>query len=130
MYEIIILTVAIIAGITTYIISHILKRGAVIASAIVTLIAGIMLPYFFPLIGVTLASVAACSSYAGMISLENALNLREMSIISLISGILFIATTNAYVGIGGKLGTIAAIACFSWLGFKKVFTGIDDLFKD
>lgn len=130
MYEITILTVSIISGITTYIVSHILKRGPVIASAIVTLIAGIMLPYFFPLIGVTLASVAACSSYAGMISVENALNLREMSIISLITGILYIATINAYVGIGGKLGTIAAIACFAWLGFKKVFTGMDDLFND
>ena len=121
MEEMIILAISIASGIATYIVSNFLKRGAVIASAVITLVAGLMLPYFFPVIGGTLAIAAACSSYAGMISLENALNLSEMSVISLMTGILFIAASNAYVGIGGRLGTIAAISCFAWLGFKKVF---------
>lgn len=121
MDEMIILSISIASGIATYIVSNILKRGAVIASAVITLVSGLMLPYFFPAIGGTLATAAACSSYAGMISLENALNLSEMSVISLMTGILFIAATNAYAGIGGRLGTIAAISCFAWLGFKKVF---------
>ena len=42
------------------------------------------------------------------------------------TGILFVAANSAYIGIGGRLGTIAAIACFAWLGFKKVFVGIDE----
>lgn len=125
MEEVIILIISMIAGIATYFISNILKRGIVIASAVVTLIAGIMLPYFFPSIGDTLALAAACSSYAGMISVENALNLLEMAVISLMTGILFIAASSAYIGIGGRLGTMAAISCFAWLGFKKVFVGID-----
>lgn len=124
MEEVTILIISMIAGIATYVVSHILKRGAVIASAIVTLVAGLVLPYFFPLIGSTLAVAATCASYAGMISLENALNLLEMAMISLITGILFIAAINAYPGIGGRLGTIAAISCFAWLGFKKVFVGL------
>ena len=127
MEEITILIISIMAGIATYIVSNILKRGAVIASAIITLISGLMLPYFFPAMGDVLATAAACSSYAGMISVENALNLFEMAIISLMTGILFIAANSAYAGIGGRLGTIAAISCFAWLGFKKVFVGIDDL---
>ncbi len=49
-----------------------------------------------------------------------------MAIISLMTGILFIAASSAYIGIGGRLGTIAAISCFAWLGFKKVFVGIDE----
>lgn len=130
MEEIIILIISILAGITTYIVSNILKRGAVIASAIVTLTAGIILPYFFPVIGNTLTTATACASYAGMISVENALNLWEMTVISLMTGILFIAASSAYMGIGGKLGTIAAISCFAWLGFKKVFVGVDELFDE
>lgn len=125
MEEIIILIISIAAGMATYIVSNILKRGSVIASAIITLISGLMLPYFFPVMGGVLVTAAACSSYAGMISLENALNLLEMAIISLMTGILFIAARSAYIGIGGKLGTIAAISCFAWLGFKKVFAGFD-----
>lgn len=125
MEQIIILIISVVAGVATYIVSHILNRGAVIASAIITLISGLMLPYFFPLIGGGLATAAACSSYAGMISLENALNPFEMALISLMTGILFIAARSAYIGIGGKLGTIAAISCFAWLGFKKVFVGLN-----
>ena len=126
MEELIILIISIAAGMATYIVSNILKRGAVIASAIITLVSGLMLPYFFPLMGDVLATAAACSSYAGMISLENALNLLEMAVISLMTGILFIAARSAYIGIGGRLGTIAAISCFAWLGFKKVFVGLDE----
>lgn len=126
MEEVIILIISVIAGVATYIVSHFLKRGAVIASAIITLISGLMLPYFFPEMGNLLAVAAACSSYAGMISLENALNLFEMTFISLMTGILFIASNSAYVGIGGRLGTIAAISCFAWLGFKKVFVGLSE----
>ncbi len=127
MEELIVLLISIVAGMGTYIVSNILKRGPVIASAIITLVSGLFLPYFFPTIGSGLAVAAACASYAGMISVENALNLLEMAIISLLTGILFIASTNSYIGIGGRLGTIAGISCFAWLGFKKVFLGIDGL---
>lgn len=126
MQEVIILIISIAAGMATYIVANFLKRGAVIASAIITLVSGLMFPYFFPSMGGVLATAAACASYAGMISLENALNLLEMAVISLMTGILFIAASSAYPGIGGRLGTIAAIACFAWLGFKKVFVGLDE----
>lgn len=125
MEEIVILIISVFAGVATYIVSHILKRGAVIASAIITLVSGLMFPHFFPSMGSILATAAACSSYAGMISLENALNLLEMSVISLMTGILFIAAKSSYPGIGGRLGTIAAISCFAWLGFKKAFVGLE-----
>lgn len=126
MEEAIILATTVVAGMTSYLVSNILKRGSVIGSAIVTLVSGLMLPYFFPNMGGLLATAAACASYAGMISVENALNLLEMAVISLMTGILFVAANSAYIGIGGRLGTIAAISCFAWLGFKKVFVGIDE----
>lgn len=129
MEEIITLLISIIAGILTYIISNNLKKGGVMGSAVVTLVAGLILPEIFPTIGGNLAVAATAASYAGMISTENALNIWEMSIISLMTGILFIAASNAYVGIGGRLGTIAAISCFAWLGFKKAFVGVDEIFE-
>ncbi len=127
MEEVNILIISIIAGTATYTISHILNKGAVIASASITLISGLILPYFFPLTGSVLATAAACSSYAAMVSVENASNIFEMAVISLITGTLFIAASSAYTGIGGRLGTIGAISCFVWLGFKKIFTRSDQL---
>lgn len=121
MNELMLLPVAVLSGMATYIVSNYLKRGTVIGSAVVTLLSGILFPYFFPEMGTQMALVAACASYAGMISIENALNLLEMAIISLMAGILYLAASSAYVGIGGKLGAMAAISCFAWLGFKKVF---------
>lgn len=121
MEDIIILVVAIIAGVITYIIANILNKGAVFASAIVTLVSGIIFPHFFPSMGNTLMVVAACASYAGMVSVKNVPRIWGMIIVSSITGILFIIASTAYVGVGGRLGTIAAISCFTWLGFKKVF---------
>ncbi len=130
MNELIILATSVLAGMATYFVSIILKRGAVIASATITLISGLLLPYFFPSMSGTLVTAAACASYAGMISVENALNVFEMAIISLITGILFIAASSAYAGIGGRLGTIGAISCFAWLGLKKVFLDIERKFEE
>lgn len=125
MQNVAILLVSMASGLITYLASNALKRGPVIASAIITLSAGLLLPHFFPGYGGTIAAAAACASYAGMISLENTLNIFEMGGISLMCGILFIAANDAYIGIGGRLGTIAAISCFAWLGFKKIFVGFD-----
>ena len=125
MQDVVLLMVSVAAGMLTYTASNIIKRGGVIASAIITLAAGLTLPHFFPEYGNVLATAAACASYAGMISVENALNVFEMAVISLMTGILFVTASNAYIGIGGKLGTIAAISCFAWLGFKKIIAAID-----
>lgn len=120
MEKIIILAVSLIAGTSTYIISRTFNKGAVVGSAVVTLMSGIIFPLLFPQIGGTLATMGACASYAGMVDNIKAKNLKEMLAISLITGIIFIIASSAYNGIGGKLGTIAAIACFSWIGIKKV----------
>lgn len=121
MENIMILIVAIIAGMATYVIANILNKGPVFASAVVTLISGIIFPHFFPLIGSTLMVVAACASYAGMVAIKNVPNLWEMVIVSSITGLLFIIVSTSYVGVGGRLGTISALACFTWIGFKRVF---------
>ena len=43
-----------------------------------------------------------------------------MVFVGLICGSVFILASNAYVGVGGRLGTMAAISGFTWLGIKKI----------
>lgn len=114
-----IILVSILSGILTYLISNNLKKGPVFASAIVTLVSGIFLPHFFGEFGTSLMVVAACSSYAGMVAVKNIPNIWEMIIVSTITAMLFILASSSYVGVGGRLGTIAALSCFTWIGFKK-----------
>lgn len=117
---------AILAGAATYYIAVFLNKGAVLGSAVVTLISGVFLPYFVPELGTTLAVVATCASYAGMVAVKNVPSLIEMGAVGFIVGILFLLTAPAYVGIGGKLGTIAAIGCFVWIGIKKAYRAIKE----
>lgn len=120
MVNIYIILTAVLAGISTYFIANKLNKGDVFASATVTLISGIIFPFFFPEVGTTLMAVAACASYAGMVSIRNAPSIKEMIIISVIAGIIFILSSKAYVGVGGRLGTIAAISCLTLLGAKAI----------
>jgi len=91
-----IILTAVLAGISTYFIANKLNKGDVFASATVTLISGIIFPFFFPEVGTTLMAVAACASYAGMVSIRNAPSIKEMIIISVIAGIIFILSSKAY----------------------------------
>lgn len=121
MENILILLAAIFGAVGAYVISINLNKGAVIGSAIITLISGIIFPRLIPEIGSTLAVVAAAGSYAGMISKQNVSELWEMTFVGAVVGIVFILSASTYIGLGGRLGTIAAISCFVWLGAKKLY---------
>ncbi|AOY74853.1 hypothetical protein [Clostridium formicaceticum] len=116
-----IILVSIGAALATYYISIHMNKGAVFGSAIVTLVSGFIFPHFFPEQGATLAVMATCASYAGMVAVTKFPKISEMVAVGFIAGIVFIATTTAYAGVGGKLGTIAAISCLTWLGIKKLY---------
>ncbi len=115
-----IIVAAVLATSLTYTIIYKLQKGPVLASAIVILASGILLPYFFPEEGVLLASVATTGSYAAMVSKEKFPRLTDMIFVGIICGIAFILTEEVFVGVGGRLGSIAAISCFTWLGIKKI----------
>lgn len=119
---------AILGSMGAYWISISLNKGGVLGSAIVTLLSGILFPRFFSEMGHTLALVATAGSYAGMVSKKNVPNILEMAFIGAFVGIIFILSSSAYVGLGGRLGTMAAISCLAWLGLKQVYrVGIDKL---
>lgn len=115
----IILVVALATSLT-YLIIHKLKKGPVIASAVVTLISGILFPSLLPEEGMLLATVATAGSYAAMVSKEKFSKIVDMIFVGVLCGIIFMLTQDVFVGVGGRLGSIAAISCFSWLGLKKI----------
>lgn len=117
---IMIILVAVLATSLTYLIIHKLKKGPVIASAVVTLISGILFPSLLPEEGMLLATVATAGSYAAMVSKEKFSKIVDMIFVGVLCGIIFMLTQDVFVGVGGRLGSIAAISCFSWLGLKKI----------
>ena len=119
-----IIIVSVLASCITYFINIKLNKGGVKASAIVTLFSGIVLPYIFPSVGITLATVATTSSYAAMVSKEKFSKITDMVFVGAIVSVLFILFQDAFVGVGGRLGTMAAIAGFTWLGIKKTIDKI------
>ncbi len=116
----IIVIVSVLSTCTTYFIHINLKRGPVFASAIVSLISGILLPFFLPEVGQSLAIMATCGSYAAMVSLEKFPKMKDMIFVGIICGVVFILAKEVFLGVGGRLGAIAAISGFTWLGIKNI----------
>ncbi|SFI08038.1 hypothetical protein SAMN05192551_10663 [Tindallia magadiensis] len=126
METLLIIMVSVIAGVATYYISVVMGKGAVFGSAIVVLISGILFQYLEAENMITvsgLAVVATTATYTGMVAQKNVANLSEMAAAGFITALLYIASVNTFVGVGGRLGTIAALACFSWIGIKKLIGG-------
>ncbi len=121
MNNVLILLAGIVGAVGSYWIGINLNKGATMGAAVITLLSGLIFPYINPEIGPTLAVVATSGAYAGMISKKNAPHIWEMVIVGAIVGMVSILATSTYIGVGGKLGTMAAIACFIWIGIKKTF---------
>ncbi len=87
----------------TWFINHQMGYGAVVANGLVGVIAAMILPGY-------LAGVTYTASFVGMSSTVVIPSLLVASLGGLIVGVVFLATTEVYVGIGGKGGTTAALA--------------------
>lgn len=117
------LLAGIIGAVGAYWISLHLNKGATMGAALMVLLSGLIfpnIPSIDPALGATLAVVSTTGAYAGMISKKNVPNIVEMVIVGAIVGLISILAAAAYAGVGGKLGTMAAISCLIWLGIKKV----------
>lgn len=95
------------ATIGTFSLSVRLKLGPVMASALVGIAGGLLLPRLMPETGPMLAIVVICASFAGMSSRERLADERRLALAGLITGFIFIFTLPAMGGAGGKLGAIA-----------------------
>lgn len=86
----------------TWFLNHQMGYGAIVANGLVGVIAAVLLPG--PLAGITYTA-----SFVGMSSTAVIPSLLGAATGGLIAGIILLATTEIYAGIGGKGGTTAAL---------------------
>lgn len=118
-----IVIICVSSGLATHYVNHFTTRGPVFASALIALLAGLTLPRLLPNQGATLALAATCASYAGMAARSRLKSFWDMALCGVFVSVLFVLTENVFVGIGGKLGTIAGIAVISIWGVRSLLEG-------
>lgn len=116
-----IILIAMVATPLTFYLNYNRKNGSVMASAVVGLIGGLILPVVFPQYGNNLAVVAICASFAGMTSAKRCKTFWHTIIAGLFTGIVFMFSAPLLGGAGGKLGTIAFGAILSTYGYVHFF---------
>ena len=118
-----IVPVAVAGAVATVAVSVDLEAGPVVASGLLGLVAGVGFPLLVPELGGTLAAVAFCASFVGMSSPDR-LRTRGVAVAGATCGLVFLAVTPALEGAGGKLGTIAFIACLATVGAWRVLEAV------
>jgi hypothetical protein len=98
---------SIVAAVVTYYLNNNLKRGPVLASAVVGLLGGVLLPFVFGDVGKTLAVMAICASFAGMSNTKRMPNMLQVAFVGLFAALVYMFSSPFIGGTGGKLGTIA-----------------------
>lgn len=102
-----IILTSVIASVLTYLVNVKMGKGAVIASGLVGLVGGLVLPVAFPATGATLATACICASFAGMSSKARIANEALMAVAGALVGLVFMYSSPYLGGAGGKLGTTA-----------------------
>jgi hypothetical protein len=111
---------SIVAAVVTYYLNNNRKHGAVLASAVVGLVGGVLLPAVFGDVGKTLAVMAICASFAGMSNTKRMPNMLQVALVGLFAALVYMFSSPFIGGTGGKLGTIA-------LGSGLAIRGLFDL---
>lgn len=115
---------AVVATVITYWVNVGLGRGPVIASGLVGIVGGLILPPVYPEIGETLAVMVICASFAGMSSAQRFPSYAMMFAVGFVAGIIFVYSMPLAGGAGGKLGTIAfgaVLAVCGWCDLVGTF---------
>jgi hypothetical protein len=111
--------VAGVAAAVTFVVSIRLDHGPVVGSAVVGLVTGLLAPALLPA-GGQVAAVAFCASFAGMVSPDRLPTAEVTFVAGLLAGGLYVGTMPYLAGFGGKLGTIAFVACLATYGARTV----------
>lgn len=111
--------VSILAAVATYAMAVRLRLNVVFSSALVGLIAGVLLPILYPVHGGTLAVMAFCASFAGMSGRQRISNEAYIAVAGVVCAVVFIYSTPYFGGAGGKLGTIAFGSVMFAFGLQK-----------
>ncbi|MXV64485.1 hypothetical protein GS429_20910 [Natronorubrum sp. JWXQ-INN-674] len=95
---------AVVAGaVVTYALSVSAGLGPVLASALVGLLVGLTIP--------EVGAPAYCGSFVGMASPAVFASLEFVALAGVVAGLGFVASTESFGGVGGKLGTLALFGC-------------------
>jgi len=105
------------AGLAGFAARKVLNFTSVQASAAIALIAGLVLPRLFN-DGSFLAAVCTCVSYAVMSSEEVIHTPLQMAAVSCLCTGIAVFGRDALVGVGGRLGSMAAMAVLAFLGLR------------
>lgn len=114
----------ILGSVCTFYLSIKCKKGAVFGSAVPSLLVGLV--YFFlqdslPQSWSSIPAVFMGSTFVGMASPKVLESPLWVGLSGGLFGLIFISVTNAFVGYGGKLGTIADIAVVTMFGLLVAF---------
>ena len=112
------LVVSVVAALASFYLNNNLKQGAVIGSAEVGLVDGIIgkfVPSFAPL-----ATMAICASFAGMANTKRFPDLWQMGVVGVVVGLVYMFSAPFLGGAGGKLGCIAFGSCLGVRGVLDV----------
>ncbi|HOE71167.1 MAG TPA: hypothetical protein PLE10_10065 [Brevefilum sp.] len=115
-----ILLTALIAAPLTFYLNTVLGKGPVLASTVISLLAGLTLPVLVPGIGAQLGVVVICSSFTGMSNEKRSPKFWYMLLAGLFTGFLFILSTPLLGGCGGKLGTTAFVSIMAVNGLTSL----------
>jgi hypothetical protein len=98
----------------TYVLSVELELGPVVASALVGLLGGLVLP--------AQGAAIYCGSFAGMSSAALLANGVEMLAAGIVAGVVYVLANGTLSGFGGKLGTTAFVGTVvTGLGLGRIF---------
>lgn len=111
--------VAIAAGAVGFWLRHDRGLSSVEASAWIALVSGVLLPRLHES-GIFLAGVSACVSYAAMSSKTRVTNRWEMAVVSVLCAAIAYGSRSCLIGVGGRLGTFAALAVLLYSGLSYV----------
>lgn len=122
---IIIIVSGILGAVCTYMLNNRMKLGGVMASAIVTIVASLILLTFPKFLNSQLMEdlpfVIMGATFVGMASEKIAGSYLVIILSGIVYSLVFICTGTFFEGFGGSLGTTAAIAFCSILGLQKLF---------
>lgn len=112
---------ATVGAVLTFLLSHRYKAGPVLASGVVGLFAGLILPFAHGAEAGTLYAVAAfCGSFAGMSGLERFDRVVWMVPAGAVCGLILMYSAPFLGGAGGKLGTAAFGAVVGVHGLAQI----------
>ena len=103
-----------LGALCSYLLNHQFALGAVVASSLVGLIGGLLLP--------SLAIPIYCGSFAGMVSSLLVSDALSVITVGVFAGLMFTAGSETFKGFGGKLGATAYFATLLASIFFETFS--------